>query len=187
MLKKFMSITLALFVSMGFLFAQEDASGSDNLSKRELRKMEKQKERETNLALYKEVAEEKAWVIEAHTIFNKYGRSFQMDPTINFVSVTGEETIIQLGVHGFIGYNGLGGITLDGMITNYEVNRDGDSILIGYTAMGALMGPIDMIARISSEGYGRITLSGNWGRRMTFAGYFVPYDTSRTYTGTPVY
>lgn len=186
-MKKFMSILLALFVSTGSLFAQEGPSGKEKLSKKELRKLEKKKERENNLAFYKEVAEEKAWVIEAHTIFNKYGRSLQMDPTINFVSVAGDETIIQLGFHGAIGYNGLGGVTLDGMVNNYEVKRDGDSILITYTAMGAAIGPVDMLARISPDGYGRITLSGNWGRRLTFAGYFVPYDTSRTYTGTPVY
>jgi len=63
-----------------------------------------------------------------------------MDPTINFVRVAGEETIIQLGVHGFIGYNGLGGITLEGMITDYLFKKDEDSILIRYTAMGALTG-----------------------------------------------
>lgn len=174
----------------GLLFAQAEQSGSDGLSRKELREQKKEQkiqEQKNNLDFIEKVAEEKSWVIEAHTIYNKYGSNFQMDPTINFVSLIEDESIIQIGVNGYIGYNGVGGITLNGKVQSYEVTREENSVLIRYTAMGAVMGPVDLVARISSDGYGRITVSGNWGRRLTFAGYFVPFDNSRTYTGTPLF
>jgi hypothetical protein len=189
-MKKFMSFVTILLLGTGLLLAQAEQSGVEELSKQELRKQKKEqklKEQKENLTFYDKIAAERSWVIEAHTIYNKYGDSFQMDPTINFVSLNGDESIVQLGFNGYIGYNGVGGVTFEGKVQNYEVNREENSILIRFTSMGAVMGPVDIVARISSDGYGRITVSGNWGRRLTFAGYFVPYDTSRTYTGTPFF
>jgi hypothetical protein len=185
-MKKFMSLLLAMLLGSVLVFGQE---GQD-LSKKEMRKLrkeQKKEERVNNLAMYTQVAEDKEWVLEAHTVYNKYGNSFQMDPTINFVSISKNEAVIQLGVNGFIGYNGLGGITLEGNVTNYEVMKEDETVMIRFIAMGSAMGPVDVIARISPDGFGRLTVSGNWGRRLTFAGYFLPYENSRTYTGTPVY
>jgi hypothetical protein len=59
--------------------------------------------------------------------------------------------------------------------------------MIKFLAMGSAMGPVDLIARISPDGYGRLTVSGNRGRRLTFAGYFLPSESSRTFTGMPTY
>lgn len=185
-MKQFMSLLLVMLLGSVLVFAQE----GQNLSKKEIRKLKKEEKKEemvNNLAMYAQVAEEKEWVLEAHTIYNKYGSSFQMDPTINFVSISEDEAVIQLGVNGRIGYNGLGGITLEGNVMNYEVMKEDKSLLIRFIAMGSAMGPVDVIARISPDGFGRLTVSGNWGRRLTFAGYFLPYENSRTYTGTPVY
>jgi hypothetical protein len=166
------------------------AQEGQDLSKKEIRELKKEQRKEemtNNLAMYEQVAEEKEWVLEAHTLFNKFGDSFQMDPTINFVSISDDRAVIQIGRNGYIGYNGLGGITFDGNITNYEVSKEDKSLMIKFIAMGSAMGPVDVIARISPDGYGRLTVSGNWGQRLTFAGYFMPYENSRTYTGMPLY
>lgn len=185
-----MSYVTIFLLGTGLLFAQTEESGVDNPSRKALRKQKKEQkvqEQKENLLFYEKIAEEKTWVIEAHTIYNRYGNSFQMDPTINFVSLNNDKSIVQLGINGYIGYNGLGGVTFEGRLQKYEVIPEENSILIRFTAMGAVMGPVDLVARISPDGYSRITVSGNWGRRLTFAGYFVPYDTSRTYTGTPFF
>lgn len=92
-----MSLLLAMLFGSVLVFGQE---GQD-LSKKEMRKLrkeQKKEERVNNLAMYTQVAQEKEWVLEAHTVYNKYGNSFQMDPTINFVSISEDEAVIQLGV-----------------------------------------------------------------------------------------
>jgi len=189
-MRNLFSFTMIFLFGTGLLFAQAEQSGGDELSRKELREQRKEQklqEHKENLDFMEKIAEERSWVIEAHTIYNKYGNSFQMDPTINFVSLFEDESIIQIGLNGYIGYNGVGGVTFDGKVRSYDVTREENSILIRFTALGAVMGPVDLVAHIYSDGYGRITVSGSWGRRLTFAGYFVPYDISRTYTGTPFF
>ncbi len=129
--------------------------------------------------------QKKSWVFEADTIFDKYGNRSQMDPTINFVSPNNNESILQFGFNGYTGYNGVGAVTYERKDRHYDVIRDENSILIKFTAMGAYTGSVDLVACISSDGSGRITVGGNWGQRFSFAGYFVPHDNSLTFMGTP--
>jgi hypothetical protein len=185
-------IMLSMFLCLPG-FAQVENPDMQNLSKEEkkaMRKAQKEAEkrkRSENLELYEAIAEDKSWVIEAHTVFEKGGRSFPMNPTTNFVSVVEEETTIQLSFNGIAGWNGVGGITLEGNITKYQVQQTKNSINITMNAMGPGLGPVDLFARIGPNGNGRVTISGNWGERITFSGDYVAYENSRVYKGTPTY
>ena len=174
-------------------YAQTQNPDTKSLTKEERKAMRKaQKEEEkrklaATLSEYKVFAENKTWVIEAHTVFEKGGLSFSMNPTINFVSVVGDEATIQLSFEGIAGWNGVGGITLEGNIQKYQVQESKNALTISMTAMGPGLGPVDLLATISPGGNGRVTISGNWGERITFAGQFVDYSESTIYKGTPTY
>jgi hypothetical protein len=174
-------------------YAQTENPDSKNLTKEEKKAMRKAKKeedkrkREEALIEFEKYAEMREWVVEAHTVFDKQGQSYQMDPNINFVSVNKDETTIQLSFTGLMGWNGVGGVTLEGKIGKYEYSVDGKSLNITMSAMGSGLGVVDIFMIVSGDGNGRATVSGNWGDRITFQGRFVSLEESTVYKGTTTY
>jgi hypothetical protein len=173
--------------------AQTENPDTKNLSKEEkkaMRKAKKEEEkRKRNEALieFENLAEKREWVIEAHTVYDKQGESYQMNPTINFVGAFKEETTVQLSFNGIMGWNGVGGVTLDGKIGKYEYSNDGKSLNITMSAMGSGLGIVDIFLTVSGDGNGRATVSGNWGDRITFQGRFISLEKSSVYKGSTTY
>ena len=174
-------------------YAQTANPDTKNLTKEErkaLKKAKKEEEKrklEEDLVKFEQYAEMRAWVIEAHTVYDKQGLSFQMDPTINFVGINNEETTVQLSFNGIAGWNGVGGVTLDGKISKYEYSRDKNTVSIKMSTMGASLGNVDIFLSISGRDNARATVSGNWGERITFQGRFVSLAESRVYKGSTTY
>ena len=174
-------------------YAQTENPDSKNLTKEEKKAMRKAKKeedkrkREEALIEFEKYAEMREWVVEAHTVFDKQGQSYQMDPNINFVGVTKDETTVQLSFTGLMGWNGVGGVTLVGKIGKYEYSSDGKSLNITMSAMGSGLGVVDIFMTVTGDGNGRATVSGNWGERITFQGRFVSLEESTVYKGTTTY
>jgi len=174
-------------------YAQTENPDSKNLTKEEkkaLRKAKKEEEkrkREENLVEFEKFVEMREWVVEAYTVYDKQGQSYQMDPTINFVGVNKDETTVQLSFNGIIGWNGVGGVTLDGKIGKYEFKRDEKSLMITMSAMGSSLGMVDIFLTISGDANGRATVSGNFGEKIIFQGKFVSLAESSVYKGTTTY
>ena len=192
---KTVSLFLIIFsmYSVVYVNAQTENPDSKNLTKEERKALKKAKKeedkrkREEALKIFEKYAEARTWVIEAHTVFNKQGQSFQMDPTINFVGVNGDETTVQLSFTGLVGWNGVGGITLDGKIGKYQFTNNDKVVAINLGAMGSGMGVVDMHLTITGDGNARATVKGNWGDQITFQGRFVSLAESRVYKGSPTY
>jgi hypothetical protein len=55
------------------------------------------------------------------------------------------------------------------------------------TAMGSGLGIVDIFLSVTGDGNGRVTVSGNWGDRITFQGKFVSLEESSVFKGTPTY
>jgi hypothetical protein len=185
---------IVLFLFICFTgYAQTENPDSKNLTKEEKKAMRKAKKeedkrkREEALNNFKEYAKKREWVVETYMVFDKQGQSYQMDPSTNFVSVAGEETTIQLSFNGIMGWNGVGGITLEGKIGKYEHSGDSKSVNITMTAMGSGLGIVDIFLSVTGDGNGRVTVSGNWGDRITFQGKFVSLEESSVFKGTPTY
>ena len=174
-------------------YAQTENPDNKNLTKeekkamRKVKKEEDKRKREEALIEFEKYAEMREWVVEAHTVFDKQGQSYQMDPNINFVGVTKDETTVQLSFTGLMGWNGVGGVTLVGKIGKYEYSSDGKSLNITMSAMGSGLGVVDIFMTVTGDGNGRATVSGNWGERITFQGRFVSLEESTVYKGTTTY
>ena len=172
-MSKSIVIVLVLAIVSTAAFSQEK-------SKKELRK-----EREAEqLQALTNFANNQQWVIEAHTVYNKRGQSYPMNPTTNFVGVDGDETTVQLSFNTVVGWNGLGGITLTGKITKYEVKgKPGKPFSIRMRAIGGSLGNVDLVINVSPSGYASASIRGNFGDRITFAGQMVSLQESRVYKG----
>lgn len=67
---------------------------------------------------------EKQMVLETYMVFDKYGNSETVSEMTNFVVIIDEEATLQLVFPYMPDANGVGGITLEGKTTGFEVKQD---------------------------------------------------------------
>ena len=144
---------------------------------------EQQKEMIVNLA------EDKAFVLEADALFDRYMNRYNMVNN-SFIMLRGDEVVLQTATPGgHPGYNGMGGITLNGRLVDYEVNEGKKNRPVTVTAqvstVAAGHGTIRMT--IGSDGNATGIFRDNWGNRITFSGRISDLQNSRVYEGMSLF
>lgn len=149
---------------------------------------QEQAELDKKKAKYTEIFEKQSFALEANTVYSKKGQSFQVNSTINFVLLKEGKGTLQLGFDQLVGWNGVGGLTLDGNVRNYEVipGKDKQMPRVRFDMNGAL-GWATVNITVNSSGMGRATVDGNFGERITFAGPINSLEESRIYKGMPMF
>lgn len=103
---------------------------AEKLSKKEqrmLRKEENRKAFELNKAIGKNLIENRDFVLQADRLSSKTGPIVAVSRQTNFIMINGEDMVIQYGLNNAqIGLNGVGGITLEGKIKNFEAKDRGE-------------------------------------------------------------
>jgi hypothetical protein len=165
-------------------FAQEEKK----LSKKERKELKKQEQIEKKQAIIN-LLNSKAWVIEANTVFDRYNQSYQLNPTINFVGIKGDEGALQLGFNGLIGWNGVGGITIDGSVTKYEVKegKDNSSPTVNLRFQGRGIGSATISVTVNTSGQATARVNGDFGDRITFSGIIKSLEDSLVYKGQSLF
>jgi hypothetical protein len=186
-------ITIATLVILGLFVSVNVIAQEQQLTKEEKKELKKQKkalrkaEREAYDKSMHELAskalKESNFVLEASTLYNKRGYSKQVSDHLNFISVSGDTAVLQLAFTGHGGYNGVGGITLNGRISDKEYSEDkhGNQYLT-FNVMGSF---ILADVRISLSGGGNYadaqvdatTKSG----KIKFRGQILPAELSTVY------
>ena len=187
---KKLALLMIVFVMSLSSFAQEISKEEWRKMSREERKAYKQKVLLENHQKTMEVLTSRAWVLEAHQIQDRYGESAMIEPNLNFVGVAGEHSSVQLGSSGDIGWNGVGGITVDGNVRKYELKegkKPGSGAHVRISVMGAAAGHIDMSILISADGNATATLSDNTGDKLIYRGKIVPLAESIVYKGQTLF
>ena len=164
------------------------AQENKKLSRKEKKELKKQKQAEQKKAIL-ELLESKTWVIEAHTVFDRYNQSYQINPTINFVGINGEEGALQLGFDGLIGWNGVGGVTIDGSVTKYEIKegKESGSPSVNLRFQGRGVGSATINITVNSSGQANARVSGDFGDRITFSGMIKSIEESAVYKGQSLF
>ena len=188
---KTMNIALiATLILTGTLLAQEISNEEWRNMSRQERKEYKQKVAEANQLQLMQVLTAKAWVLEAHTIQDRYGKSLPIEPTLNFVGVSGEYAAAQLGSSSEIGWNGVGGITVEGKVAQYKIEegkKPGTGAYIRIEISGLSAGHLSMSINTMADGTASATVSDNYGERLTYRGRIVPLAESTVFKGQVVY
>ncbi len=160
---------------------------------RKLQKAERKNEEairlKENYELIVSQIKDSSFVIETNTLFDRYNNSYQVSPNTNFVMVNGDEFTMQLGFNGRIGVNGLGGVTLEGNITRYEIleAKENGPARIRLTVNSLLLGSTEVGITVSRDGTSRAYVSGAFRTRLSFAGEFSPLEESIVYKGIVTY
>lgn len=190
-----MKTILTLLISFVLVLGAYSQEEVQQLSKKELKKLQKEQKKADQTAEEERMAEvtnfmvhQQQFVLEADYLSDKYGQRAPVTPTINFVLVDSLVGTVQFGSAEQIGYNGVGGLTVDGRVTKYEyqvVGKKEDSYSIRMILMASI-GTYDITLMVNSQGFADATIRGNWSGQLNYHGKLVPLTLSRVYKGTPI-
>ena len=106
----------------------------------------------------------KDFTLEADKVVFKYGQTAFVNTNTNFVSVKGDKSVVQVALNIPVsGPNGLGGITLDGNVSNYEVQKDKKgNIHVSMNVMGTGISAMIDIDLYKGSNKASVTISPNF-------------------------
>ena len=166
------------------------------LSKAEIKKFQKEQkkadqEAEAELAaeLTRYMVNNHKFVLEADYLSDRYGNRIQVSSMINFIRVDSTQGVMQLGNAYSVGYNGVGGSTVEGRVSNYEAKRIGkkkDAWSVSMI-MQTTLGSFNINLMINAGGRADANIKSNWPGQINYHGDLVPISQSRTYKGSPSY
>ncbi|MDF9798591.1 hypothetical protein OKW21_003854 [Catalinimonas alkaloidigena] len=181
---------ILLFFMAGTVSAQ---SKEDRREARKQERMEKKRMKALAMERSKEqaynLAQNKTFVLEADALYDRYMNRYNMVAN-SFIMIDGDRMVLQTAApNGHFGYNGLGGITLNGKILDYEILEGSEkkpvriSAQVSTTALGH--GTLNM--SFSGKNNARATFRDNWGNRVTFSGQLNSLDDSVIYEGQTIF
>lgn len=179
-------ILFNLLFIVSVISAQENKE-ADKVKEEKTDKKDKKKKAKPVSAEYRRVemmVDSMAFVLEADYLRDQYGNRVVVSSGINFIMVDSMQTVLQTGNNYNVGANGVGGVTADGRITRWKVNKNEKREYITITMdVMTNIGIYNVFIDISSSERANATLSGLWPGRLIWEGRIVPLAQSRVYKG----
>lgn len=182
---KILLLGLVLLFSVPTAWAQTDKKEQRKIERAEKIRL-KEEHRKKNQELLMELVKEQNYVLEATTVAGRYGNIRQVNPSTNFIMVEGNRIIVQTANNFNIGYNGLGGITINGTIRDYQISKDKHGVSVAIQFSDPVIGFSTLNLEVQENGNARASILGNWGGRASFQGNFVPMENARVFQGRPL-
>ena len=172
-------LTLFLLVMAGSAAAQEE---------RELTKAEKKALQERIDSLqYAEAVQalnDRAFTLEADKVI--YGQTAYVTSNTNFVSVQDDKATVQVAFNIPIsGLNGLGGVTVDGQFSKYDLRTDKKgNVMLSLSVMGSGISARVDITLYAGSNEATVNILPNFSsNRLTLSGVILPLHKSRVFKG----
>lgn len=183
-MKKMVSILIcALALMVGHIQAQEV-----ELTKEEKKALQ-EKIDSIQHAEAVEAVNAKKFTLEADQVVFKYGQTAYVTSNTNFVSVDGEDAVVQVAFNILAaGPNGLGGVTVDGKVSSYEVKTDKKGTLhLSMNVMGTGISARLDISMPKGTNNATVTITPNFNsNRLTLNGVILPAFKSSVFKGRSI-
>jgi hypothetical protein len=172
-------IMISLLISSA-LCAQEIKNNKES-------KSEKASRIEKEYMATERLIDSSVFVLSADFLSNQSGYRVMVEPMLNFIKIDSSQVVIQTGNNVGIGYNGVGGLTVQGKITNWIVRKDllHKSFSIRMSISSSL-GYYDVYMNVTASGKAFATLSGNYSGKLMFEGRLFPVKEVRTFQGSNI-
>lgn len=135
----------------------------------------------------KEALENQDFVLEANYLIFKRGRMVSVTPSTNFVMLKDGKATIQLASNfsPYAGPNGIGGITVEGRVSNVKMNEDKNGVIsFSMNVMGTGVSATVFIRMHKDSNQCSATVSPNFNsQRITFTGTICPSEYSDVFKG----
>lgn len=162
-------------------------STTSNMTDAEKAQYELQQQQLYNEAV--QALEGQRFVLEADRITFRRGRMAFVSSTTNFVMMKDNRATVQVAFNtAYSGPNGIGGITLDGTVSNIEKNtsRKGD-VTYNFNVQGVGISAQVNITLTRGGNYASVTINPNFNsNRITMSGYIIPLEQSNVYKARPL-
>ena len=178
-----------VFISVIMLFAAVAAFAQDDGRRKMTRKERKALQARVDSMLHARADSamlDSAFVLEAGEVMFKRGYTAHVTSSTNFVSVCGDRAVVQVAFNvPWSGFNGMGGITVEGRISQYERKTDKRGNV--HLTMGVLGNGISAQLFITLWAGGNkasVSVQQNfYSGRITLNGVMVPFDESEVFKG----
>jgi hypothetical protein len=175
---------MSLFLVFGFFWISTNSNSQDTkLSRQELKEVRKAQMAE-NFNILDSLLHARSFVLEADFLQDKYGERVLVLSNLNFIKVDKTNGVLQTGAPAGRGYNGVGGVTAEGSIGKWKINKDPKRL--SYTLFFSLLtniGNYDVFMTVSSDNRASATITGLGPGKLTWQGHLETVDNSRVFKG----
>lgn len=178
-------IALLIF-AFGILFSvqAQEATNTKKLSRKEKKELRKKEEEKTKQHI-SQIVESRQFVFEASQIIDRNGNIYPANSNINFIIVDSNKVIFQLGSAARIGLNGVGGVTIEGSISRFDIKRNEKNGYYYITMkVDSKLGFYDMQMDISPLGNSGAKITVAKGGKIGYSGEIRSFKDSSIYQGT---
>lgn len=127
------------------------------------------------------------FVLEADNVMFRNGNTVFVNSMTNFISVKGNRAVVQISPSNFTsGPNGVGGVTVSGMISSpeYRVDKHGN-VTFSFSVMGIGINAQVEVYLTPGTNNASATIYPNFNSNTVWIqGEVVPYENSRVFEGT---
>lgn len=130
-----------------------------------------------------------AFTLEASRVVFKYGQRAYVNTHTNFISVNKDKAVVQVAFNiPVAGPNGMGGITLEGTPSRYEIKTDKKgNPYISFFVQGIAISSQVFINMCKGSNEATVTISPNFhSNRITLEGVVLPTDQSFVIQGRTI-
>jgi hypothetical protein len=184
---------LELIILSTYSFSQYNSPDDQVINQKETRRLarehklaEKHAQEEKARELTADLVKAHRFILEADYVAGRLGSRYPVNSTLNFIMIDSTDAVLQLGSPYGIGYNGVGGITIDGTVTKYELAEQQHKKSVSYTITVYIMsslGAYDVQFWVTPLGNTDAIVRGNFSGSVTYSGRIVPLGKSRVYKG----
>ena len=170
---------------------KEDAWRAERLRRREAERRSEYRNDSIEYAQAVQAIRSGSWALEASSINFNNGVTHFVTPSTNYLSGHKGQGVVQTAFDNSNIYspNGLGGVTLEGNITNEELTVDNSgNIYYNYTIQGIQISATVNIILTANTNQATATVDPNFSSwTMTMSGSIYPYSNAGIIQGTPDY
>jgi len=133
-----------------------------------------------------EALNNRAFTLEVDQVIFKYGQTAHVTANTNFVSVKDDHAVVQTAFNIPVsGPNGLGGVTVEGIFSDYELKKDKKgNISLSINVMGTGISARVDITLYEGSNKATVSITPNFNsNRMTLNGVIVPIEKSSVFKG----
>jgi hypothetical protein len=187
-MKKFSLKWGSLFLTIGLCLISYNSFSQDiQLDKKE-KKEARKAEALANFELLNTLLINRNFVIKADALENKYGDRIDVQSGLNFIKVDSTNAVLQTGSGNGIGYNGVGGVTAEGRINNWDIVRNYKSLSYYlHFNVETNIGVYDVSMMLGSDNHVRATITGTTPGELVYDGHIESLYRSGIYKGQNSY
>jgi hypothetical protein len=183
-MKKMKVYLAGLLLLTGLFAVSVNGNSQDTKPDKKSRKEAKRAEAEVNFRVLDSLLYTGRYVLEADYLQNKYGSRVYVTSTLNFIKVELPKGVLQTGSDTRQGYNGVGGVTAEGTVSDYHIERNLKNLTCMVTFnLVTNLGSFNIIMSVSSSNNATATISGTTSGKLTWDGHLVALDNSRVFKG----